>query len=84
MDLSILGNSLSLAAQITTLFVGAALLGAVVTGMLRAATAIDDEVISFTGKLVAVGCLIFFSSGYVWSLLIDFANRLWGGADFYI
>ena len=62
---------------------GAVLSGAVLAGILRVSTQIDDSVIGFAGRFAGVTVLLYFSSLYYSKQVLDFAMRVWGSADFY-
>ena len=83
MELSLVINALGLLAYLTGLVLVAALVGAVLAGVLRMITQIDDNLLSFLGKLVFVGIFIYLASGYFSNELSDFAEASWGRAEYY-
>lgn len=83
MDTVLLVQALRLAIASSLPVLGAALLGALLLGLVRAATQIEDGVLTFVGKFVAVGLLFYLASGIVTTELLNFAERVWTGSDFY-
>ena len=83
MDTALLIQALRLAIAAALPVLGAALFGALMFGMVRVATQIEDGVLTFVGKFIAVGLLFYFASGLVTTELLNFAERVWAGSDFY-
>ena len=83
MDTGIIIQALRLAISACLPVLGAAFVGALIFGMLRVATQIEDGVITFVGKFVAIVLLFYVASGLVTSELLNFAERVWTGSDFY-
>ncbi len=83
MDTVLLLQALRLAVAASLPVLGAALLGAIVLGMIRVATQIEDGVLTFVGKFIAVALLFYLAAGLVTSQTLNFAERVWTGSDFY-
>ena len=62
---------------------GAVLVGALVAGVLRVATQIEDTSISYVGRFAGVAILLYLTSDGLIKELISITARIWGGADFY-
>ncbi|MFN8391704.1 MAG: flagellar biosynthetic protein FliQ [Bdellovibrionota bacterium] len=79
----LIANALRLVAQLSLPLFLAILAGAVVSGVIRVATQIDDASIGFAGRFTAAVALLYFGSLSLSKPVFDFALRIWGGADFY-
>jgi len=80
---SLFQNALMLSLWTALPFVLAALIGALVFGIIRASMQIDDDAITFTGKLLAVSLAVWAFGVSAWGSISDFTMRLWGGADLF-
>ena len=83
MDYTVLVDALQLVVAVSWPVLAAVLAGAVIAGVLRVATQIDDPVISFIGRLCAAAVLGYFAAAHYAGEVAGFATRVWGGADFY-
>ena len=83
MNATLVINALSLAAYLSLQVAAAALVGAVIAGILKAATQIEDQVIGFAAKLASVTVLGYFVADKFFAQILAFAVRVWGGMDFY-
>ena len=83
MDFYLVINALGLVAYLSAIIIIAALVGAAIAGVLRVVTQIDDQVISFAGKLACVSLLFYLVGTYFSSELIEFASALWGRSEYY-
>lgn len=83
MGVELIGNALGLVLQLLIPAI-AAMLGAVVlAGILQAATQIEDGVIYLATKVAALSAVLYLASNFYSSNILEFARRMWGGADFY-
>ncbi len=80
---SLVISALQLVAYLGFLLLGSIALGGGVTAILRVVTQIDDPSIGFLGRAAGLALLLWISSGYLSSEILDFTVRVWGGADFY-
>lgn len=83
MDVSIVINALQLVFFLSLPVLAAALLGALLAGVVQVVTQIEDHSISFFGKITGVLLILFVMSSYYSSELLEFTRRIWGGVDFY-
>jgi flagellar biosynthesis protein FliQ len=83
MESLLISNTLRLAAHLCLPLFIAVLIGALVSGIVRVATQIDDPAIGFAGRFAAVAAFLYFSSLSMSKEVVDFALRIWGGGDFY-
>jgi flagellar biosynthesis protein FliQ len=83
MDQSVVISGLQLAAYLSFITLLAASFGALVAGVLRVTTQIEDAVLGLLGRLTGVLLVLYFASGMYSSQVIDFSTRIWGGPDFY-
>ena len=83
MDYSLVINALQLVVYLSSIIILAALGGALVAGILRVTTQIEDPSIGFAGRLTGVVLMCYLAAGYFSSEISEFAARVWGGADFY-
>ena len=64
-------------------FILAALCGALIAGILRVVTQIEENVVSFTGKFAAV-CFLLFLFGSTYSRkLFEYTESLWSRPDLF-
>ena len=83
MDFSPLANALMLVVTLSMPFIGAALVGALVGGVLKVTTQIEDQVIGFAGKLAAVALLGYFTAHHYYSEIASFTSGVWGNSSLY-
>lgn len=76
-------SGLILAVQLSLPVIGAAVAGAFIAGFIRIATQIDDVVVSYAIKFAAVVLLLYLSAGYIYSDVVTYTERVWGGSDAY-
>ncbi len=62
---------------------GVMLAGALIAGILRVAMQIEDGLISFVGKLIAVLAFLYLASSSSVVSVTDYATRIWGGNNSY-
>lgn len=83
MESVLLSNALQLVVQVLLPIFGAVLVGALLSGVLRVATQIEDPAVSLAGRLAAV-CVFFSVAGRpLAEKLFKFALSIWSGADYY-
>jgi len=80
---SALENALFLLVGVSLPFLIVVVLGAVLSGMFRVATQIDDLSIGFLGRSLAAFAFLYFASSYYGPRVVSYATRIWGGSDFY-
>ena len=83
MELGLIANAFGLVVQLSLPILVAALIAGAVGGFLRVAFSIDDEIIGYVAKVVAVGFLVYFFGPEAWDKLEVFTERLWNGTDIY-
>ncbi len=83
MDYSIISNALMLVLTVSIPVLGAALAGAIIAGVLRVATQIDDPVIGFAGRLAGIAVLGFFAASRLYGEVATFAAGIWGNSHLY-
>ncbi len=83
MDFSIVVSAIQLIAYLSFLALIAASVGALVAGIVRVTTQIEDKVLGLVGRLSGVSLFLYFLSSTYSSQVADFSARVWGGADFY-
>ena len=83
MESVLVANALQLFTHLCIPVLGAIVAGAVLSGVLRVATQIEDASIQLAGKLCAVAVLFTLTGNKLSQQVMQLAMRLWGGADFY-
>ena len=83
MELSLIISGFQLAAYLSFLGLCAAGIGAVVSGIFKVTTQIEDTVIGTMGRFVGILLLFYFFSGLYSSQVAEYAARVWGGTDYY-
>lgn len=83
METVLFANALRLAVHASIPLLAAIGAGALLSGVLRVATQIDDAAISFIGKFAALSMLLLWGSSMVVSQVAQFGLRVWSGMDFY-
>ena len=83
MDLTLIANAFRLAFVLCIPIIGAVLAGALVAGIFRAVTQIDDSAISVAGKLAGLAVFLYLGSVYLSSEIVKFTEALWGRAEYF-
>ena len=83
METALLSGALGIAFQLSIPIVLAALIAGFIGGVLRAATQVDDAIISFAAKLSGVSLVLFVGAGFFSGQLSEYARQLWGGLNYY-
>lgn len=83
MDFSIVIAAVQLTAYLSFLALLAASSGALIAGVVRVVTQIEDRVISLLGRFTGIALFLYFMSSTYSSEIAEFASRIWGGADTY-
>ena len=83
MESALLANALRLVVSTSVPLLAAIGTGALIAGILRVATQIDDAAISFIGRFTALGILVLWGSSLVVPQVAQFTLRLWSGPDFF-
>lgn len=83
MEGTILISALRLVLWASLPVLGAILSGALVMGVLRVATQIDEALLGFLGRFGGLAMFFYLASGQLTGRVLEFAARLWGGSDFY-
>lgn len=83
MNVELVVNALYLAVACSVPFLAAIVAGAVLSGLVRGATQIDDPVVSLVGRLMGLGLVLYVKGPDLVGEVVKFAARVWGGSDFY-
>jgi flagellar biosynthesis protein FliQ len=83
MNPSLVISALQLVAYLGFLLLGSMAVGGGLASILRVVTQIDDPSIGFIGRAIGLGLLLWVSSGYLSSEILEFTVRIWNGSDFY-
>lgn len=83
MDSYLLTNALTLAATLSIPFLLAVVVAAFLSGVIEAATQIQDPVFGFVAKLAAVLVVGSFVAGYYSGEVTEFSRSMWGSPQFY-
>lgn len=83
MDVTLLINAFQLLSYLTAIVLAAIFAGAVASGIVRVVMQIDDASVGFTFKVIAFSLFVYLGWGHLSGELLDFAGRIWNGADFY-
>jgi flagellar biosynthesis protein FliQ len=83
MDYSLVVNALQLSVYLGGFVVVAALAGAVIAGVLRVATQIDDPSIGFAARLAAVIGAIYLGADFGLARISEFASQVWGSSLYF-
>jgi len=83
MDYSIVVNALALTVYLGAFVVVAAVGGAVMAGVLRVATQIDDPSLGLAGRVAAVVFVLYLSAEHGFARVSEFAFQIWGNASFF-
>ena len=83
MESALLANALRLVVNASIPLLVAIGIGAIVAGVLRVATQIDDAAISFIGKFAALSLLLLWGTSLFVPKVAQFALGMWSGPDFF-
>lgn len=83
MDQLLIVAGLKMAAYFSGLIAAAAVGGAVVSGVVKVVTQIDDPALGFAGRLAGVVLLLYLGFSYAGGEILSFSQRTWGGIDYY-
>ena len=83
MNSDLMINALQLAGFVIAPALLAISIGAIIAGILRLSTQIDDPVIGFAGKIAGISLFLYLASAHFTRELLSFTARVWGGSDFY-
>lgn len=83
LDISLVIGAIRLVVWLSAPFVIAALVGALLAGVLRVVTQIEDAAISFAGKISAVAVLFYLYGAVYSNKLFEYTQNLWGRSDLY-
>jgi flagellar biosynthesis protein FliQ len=83
MDSSLLVNALMYAVYLSVPVLVAVLCGALVAGVLKVATQIDDQAVNFAGKLTAVALLMYLAAGRFVDGITAYTAGIWGNSNLY-
>lgn len=81
-DTSLLIEALCLVLYVSLPFLAGILAGALMGGIIRVSTQIDDPVISFTARLFAFATTVYFIAGYYSENILGFAQKVWAGSAY--
>lgn len=79
----LLVNALKLSLHVGSWILGAVVIGAIISGMLRVVTQIDDPVIGLFGRFIGLVVLFYLYADSLSKEVFQFALRVWSGTDFY-
>ena len=79
----LVASALGLSLQLMLPALIGALVGGLLVGIFQTATQISDEAIGFCGRLLGALVALYLMGGVLSAQLLSFAQRLWGGAEFY-
>lgn len=81
MSVAELGHHVALALQLALLLAAPALcasaLAGLLSGLLQSATQVQDPLLSFVPRLLAVALALFWSGGWIMAKLVAFTTPLW-------
>ena len=83
METAQLINALFFALHLSVPVLVAVLCGALAAAVLRVATQIDDQAVSFTGKLAGLIVLGYFAGGRFFAELFAYTADIWGNPSLY-
>jgi flagellar biosynthesis protein FliQ len=83
MDFSNFVNALNFVIALSLPLIAGILGGALVMGVLQAATQVSDGAIGFVGRIVGFALALYLFGAGLSNQLLDYSSRIWGGADFY-
>lgn len=83
MDFSILIQALQLVAYFSLFIFAALLLGSVFASLLRVLMQIDDQLVNFTCKFIALVICLYFGAEYFSRELSSFTKIVWGEESYY-
>ncbi len=79
----LLVNALKLSLHIGSWILGAMAIGAIISGVIRVVTQIEDPVIGLCGRFLGLIALFYIYADSFSKEIFQFALRIWSGADFY-
>jgi len=83
MESVLLANALKLVAHLCVPILAAVGVGALLGGIIRVLTQIDDAAISFIMRFASLSALLLWGSTGIGREVYQFAMRLWSGQDLY-
>lgn len=83
MDYYLLTNALTLVVTLSIPFLLAVVVAALFSGIIEAATQIQDPVFGFVAKLAAVLVVGSLVAGYYSGEVTEFSRAMWGNSQFY-
>jgi len=83
MDFSAVVNALHFAVILALPLLVGVVVAAILAGVLQAATQIQDGAISLVSRLGGIALALYLYGTKISTDLLNYASRLWGGADFY-
>lgn len=83
MDFSILIQALQITAYFSFIILAALLTGSILASLLRVVMQIDDQLINFVCKFLALIVCLYFGADYFLMELSSFAKVIWEGQSYY-
>lgn len=84
MDYTLVAYSFAIILKTSVVIVGVCVCASIIAGIVRVSTQIDDAVISYAFKLIAVFALLYFVGGMFVEQLVSYTNGIWGAASSYV
>jgi len=84
MDISLVISALSVVVQLTVWVLVAALVGGVVSGVIRVITGMEEEVLSIFCRAVGVFVLLYLFASPGWEVVLEYTERIWGEKGTYL
>lgn len=76
-------NAIGVIIEFGLLVLAAALGAAILAGLFRVATQIDDAVINFAARILAVGAVLFIAGNSIMQSIVSYTSTLWGASSSY-
>lgn len=76
-------HALFLLVTISLPFMVVVVVGALIVGVVRVATQIDDLSIGLLGRVSGAFFFLYFAFSYYGPRIVGFFSRVWGGSDYY-
>ena len=76
-------NALGLVVQLSIPFVIVAFMAGLISGIFKVVSQIEDHAIGFASRFIGISLVIYFGGNYFLTQVTSFAQRVWGGNDFY-
>ena len=76
-------TALTLVASLCLPVLGAALAGALVAAVLKAAIQLDDSVVNLAFKLAAIGLLFYYNASFFTNAIGEFTEKIWAAEETY-